>query len=192
MLKILIVDDAPDRRRALQAALAAVPGVQVACVVESAREILARVNEHRPDVVLIDTTSPSRDVLEQLGVVSSTAPRPVVIFAEDGTTETIRDALKVGVSAYIVDGIAPGRLDAVMRVAIERFTAEQELRTQLAETRGELADRKVIERAKGLIMKQRKVSEEEAFKALRDLAMQRGKKIGEIARQVIDAASLLG
>jgi response regulator NasT len=92
----------------------------------------------------------------------------------------------------VVEGIAPGRLDPVMRVAIERFQADQALRAELDETRTQLADRKLVERAKGLIMKQRGVSEEEAFKSLRTLAMHKGLKLGEAARQVIDVAALLG
>jgi response regulator NasT len=115
-----------------------------------------------------------------------------VIFSEDSQDTSIRAALRAGVSAYVVDGIAAGRLDPVMRVAIERFQADQALRAELVDTRTQLADRKVVERAKGLIMKQRGVSEEEAFTALRSLAMQKGLKLGEVARQVIDIAALLG
>jgi len=192
MLKVLVVDDTPGRASALREALGAMEGVEVACMLESALEILARVEQHRPDVVLIDTESPSRDVLEQLAAISSHAPRPVVLFSDDSQDTSIRAAIRAGVSAYVVDGIAPGRLDPVMRVAIERFQADQALRAELDDTRSQLADRKVVERAKGLIMKQRGVSEEEAFAALRTLAMQKGLKLGEAARQVIDIAALLG
>jgi len=106
--------------------------------------------------------------------------------------ETIRAALKAGVSAYIVDGISPGRIDPIMRIAIERFEAEQELRTELVETRERLEDRKLVERAKGILMKQRAMSEEEAFAALRSHAMDRGIRLGEASRQLIDIAELLG
>jgi response regulator NasT len=192
MLKVLVVDNTPERASALRSALAAMEGVEVACTLESPLELLESVSEHRPDIVLIDTDAPSRDVLEQLAAVSATAPRPVVVFADDGGDESIRAAIRAGVSAYVVDGLAPGRLDPVMRVAIERFAEDQRVRAELAETRTRLAERKVVERAKGLIMKQRGVSEEEAYRALRTLAMQRGLRIGEAARQVIDIASLLG
>jgi response regulator NasT len=192
MLKVLVVDNTPERASALGEALAAMDGVEVTCTLESPLALFECVAEHRPDVVLIDTDSPSRDVLEQLAVVRTSAPRPVVMFAEDGGDESIRAALGAGVSAYVVDGLAPGRLDSVMRVAMERFAADQNLRAELAQTRTQLAERKLVERAKGLIMKQRGVGEEEAFRALRTLAMERGLKLGDVARQVIDVAALLG
>jgi two-component system, response regulator / RNA-binding antiterminator len=145
-----------------------------------------------PDVVLINTESPGRDVLEQLAAVSSSAPRPVVLFTDDAHGETIRSALRAGVSAYIVDGLSPGRLGPIMRIAMERFNADQRLRAELEDTRTRLADRKVLDRAKGILMKQRGMSEDEAFSALRSLAMQRGIRLGEAAQQVIDIAGLLG
>lgn len=191
MLKVLVVDNTPGRASALRKALASMPGVEVACTLESPFALLARVAEHQPDVVLIDTDSPSRDVLEQLAAVSANAPRPVVMFTGDGGSETIRSALKAGVSAYIVDGLAADRLEPVMRVAMERFEADQALRAELHETRGRLAERKLVERAKGLVMQQRGVSEEEAFRLLRTLAMERGAKLSDVARQVIDVAALL-
>jgi len=191
-MKVLLVDDTPDRASALGEALRAVEGVEVACTLESPLELLRHVSEHSPDVVLIQTDSPSRDVLEQLAAVYSNAPRPVVMFTEDSAHDAIRAALKAGVSAYVVDGIAPHRLDPIMRVAIQRFEADQVLRAELEETRGKLAERKDVERAKGILMKQRGVSEDEAFAMLRSLAMQRGVKLGEAARQVIDIAQLLG
>ncbi len=182
MLKVLLVDNTPDRASELKRALSEMEGIAVACTVESAVELFDRVAEHKPDIVLIETDSPSRDVLEQLAAISSSAPRPVVMFTGDSGDETIRAALKAGVSAYIVDGIAPGRLDPIMRVAIERFEAEQELRAELVETRERLEERKLVERAKGILMKQRGMSH----------AMGRGIRLGEAARQLIDVAALLG
>jgi response regulator NasT len=192
MLKVLLVDNTPDRASALKQALSGMEGVEVACTVESPLELFDRVAEHKPDVVLIDTESPSRDVLEQLAAMSSSAPRPVVMFTGDSQDETIRAALRAGVSAYIVDGIAPGRLDPIMRIAIERFEADQQLRAELDETRGKLEERKLVERAKGILMKQRGMSEEDAFAALRSHAMDRGIRLGDAARQLIDIAALLG
>ena len=192
MLRVLLVDDSLERASALKEALASMEGVEVACTLESPLALLARVAEHRPDVILIGTDSPNRDVLEQLAAVSSSAPRPVVMFTDDAHDETIRSALKAGVSAYIVDGLAPGRLDPIMRVAIERFEANQRLRAELEETKIRLTERKDVERAKGLLMKHRGIDEEAAYAALRSLAMERGVRIGEAARQVIDVAKLLG
>ena len=192
MLRVLLVDDRNDRASALEEALAALEGVEVACTLESPIELLRRVEEHKPDIILIDTESPSRDVLEQLAAISSAAPRPVVMFTEDAQDAAIRSAIRAGVSAYVVDGLAPDRLDPIMRVAMERFETEQQLRAELHDTKARLAERKVIERAKGILMKQRQCSEEEAFVALRSLAMQRGIRLGEAAQQVIDVTSLLG
>jgi response regulator NasT len=192
MLKVLLVDDTPGRASALKLALSAMEGVEVACTLESPLELLRRVGEHRPDIVLIDTESPSRDVLEQLAAVSSSAPRPVVMFTGDADGEAIRASLRAGVSAYIVDGISETRLAPIMRVAMERFEGDQKLRAELEDTKTKLEERKLVERAKGILMKQRDTSEEEAFALLRSLAMQRGIRLGEAARQVIDVASLLG
>ena len=169
---VLVVDNTPGRASSLAAALATVKGVQVACTIETPLELLARVAEHRPDVILIDTESPSRDVLEQLAVVNSAAPRPVVMFTDDAGDETIRAAIRAGVSAYIVDGLSPGRLEPIMRVAMERFSTDQQLRAELEDTKGKLADRKVIERAKGILMKQRGMGEYEAYAALLRHAME--------------------
>ena len=192
MLKVLLVDDTPGRASALKRALSAMEGVEVTCTLETPLELLQKVAEHRPDIVLIDTESPSRDVLEQLAAVSSSAPRPVVMFTDDAEGDAIRASLKAGVSAYIVDGISGKRLAPIMRVAMERFEADQQLRAELEDAKLRLEERKLVERAKGILMKQRDASEDEAYALLRSLAMQRGIRLGEAARQVIDVASLLG
>jgi two-component system, response regulator / RNA-binding antiterminator len=192
VINVLVVDDIPGRASALEKALSAVPGVRVTCILESALELGRRVAEHKPDVVLIETESPSRDVLEQVAVMSSSAPRPVVLFTDDDHDESIRAAIGAGVSAYIVDGLAPGRLAPIMRVAMERFQAQQRLRAELETTKLALEERKLVDRAKGLLMKQRGVDEGEAFALLRKHAMDRGLKLGEAARQVIDISQLLG
>jgi response regulator NasT len=115
----------------------------------------------------------------------------VVIFSDDAQGASIRAAIQAGVSAYVVEGISAKRLEPVMRVAIERFEADQALRAELSSAKLQLAERKLVERAKGIIMKQRGVSEEEAFRALRSLAMERSVKLADAARQVIDIAALL-
>lgn len=192
MLKVLLVDDTPKRASSLKNALASIDGVRVACTLEAPFELPRQVAEHRPDIVLIDTDSPSRDVLEQLATMSLAAPRPVVMFTGDAQHSAIRAALDAGVSAYIVDGISSARLAPIMKVAMERFQAEQRLRAELEEAKARLAERKAIERAKGILMKTRGCSESEAYTALRSLAMQRGLRLGEVAQQVVDVSSLLG
>jgi response regulator NasT len=176
----------------VEASLSGVDGVELAHTLASPMEMLRTIQSHQPDLVLIDTESPSRDVLEQLAAVSANAPRPVVMLSGDAHDDAIRAALGVGVSAYVVDSIDPRRLGPIMRVAIERFRGEQALREELESTRTQLAERKQVERAKGILMKQRGCTEEEAFASLRSLAMQRGLRLGEIAQQVIDVAGLMG
>jgi len=191
MLKVLVVDNTPGRASSLRQALSSMPGVEVTCTLESPLELFARVAEHRPDIVLIDTDSPSRDVLEQLAAVSSSAPRPVVIFSDDSENDSIRAAIKAGVSAYVVEGVAPSRLEPVMRVAIERFEADQALLAELSDAKSQLADRKVIERAKGILMQRRGLGEDEAFKLLRKMAMDRKARLATVARELIAAAEVL-
>jgi response regulator NasT len=192
VLKVLLVDNTPGRSSSLKQALSGMEQVEVTCTLECALELFRRVAEHKPDIVLIDTESPSRDVLEQLAAVSTSAPRPVVMFTGDSQDATIRAALRAGVSAYIVDGLAPARLDPIMRVAIERFEADQRLRAELEDTKSRLEERKLVERAKGILMKQRGMGEDAAFAALRTHAMERGLRLGDAAKQVIDIAALLG
>jgi response regulator NasT len=188
---VLLVHDTPHRGD-VEGSLAGLEGVELARTLDSPLEMLRSIEEYSPDVVLIDTESPSRDVLEQLAAVSATAPRPVVMLSDDSHDEAIRASLGVGVSAYVVDGMEARRLVPIMRVAIERFRGEQRLRAELESTRTQLAERKLVERAKGILMRQRGCDEETAFASLRSLAMQRGIRLGEAAQQVIDVAGLLG
>ena len=175
----------------MEASLSGIDGVEIAHTIDTPLEMLRSIQGHEPDVVLIDTESPSRDVLEQLAAVSASAPRPVVMLTGDAHDDAIRAALGVGVSAYVVDSMDPRRLGPIIRVAIERFQGEQRLREELQATRTQLAERKLVERAKGILMKQRGCGEDEAFASLRSLAMQRGLRLGEVAQQVIDVAGLL-
>jgi len=129
------------------------------------------VAEQLPDVIIIDTHSPDRDTIEHLCVISQDTPRPIVMFSADGNTEKIREAVRAGVSAYVVDGLAAQRVQPILDVAIARFEALQSLRNELEDAQTQLADRKRIDRAKGILMKQRKLSEEEAYQWLRKMAM---------------------
>jgi response regulator NasT len=176
----------------VEASLSGIEGVQIAHTIDTPMEMLRSIQSHQPDVVLIDTESPSRDVLEQLAAVSANAPRPVVMLTGDAHDDAIRAALGVGVSAYVVDSMDPRRLGPIIRVAIERFQGEQRLRAELESTRTQLAERKLVERAKGILMKQRGCTEDEAFASLRSLAMHKGLRLGEVSQQVIDVAGLLG
>jgi response regulator NasT len=142
-------------------------------------------------VVLIDIDSPSRDTLENLRTVQAHQPRPMVMFTQDDANESIRRAIEAGVSAYIVDGIERRRVRPIVEAAMARFSQFQALEKELLETRGKLAERKLIERAKGIIMKQQGLSEDAAFQAMRRLAMRKNKRLAEIAESVISASELL-
>jgi two-component system, response regulator / RNA-binding antiterminator len=190
VLKIMLVDEDPDRAASVRAALVDA-GYQVISTLTSALALYERVEEQSPDVIIIDTDSPSRDVLEHIALISASKPKPIVMFSDNRDGETIRSAVRAGVTAYIVDGLSHSRLQPILSVAVERFEAEQELRRELSETKIMLADRKIVERAKGLIMKQAGCDEETAFGHLRTLAMERGVRLAEAAATVISITAAL-
>ena len=190
-LKVMLVDEDPDRAADVRAALIA-SGCEVISLLASPLEIYDAVRTRSPDVIIIDTESPSRDSLESLAFVSRDRPHPIVMFSGDRSSETIREAIRAGVSAYVVDGLSESRLQPILQVAVERFAAEQSLKQELADARTQLADRKNVERAKGLLMKQKKIDEEEAFRLLRKFAMDQGIKMADAAVRVIDMAKLMG
>jgi response regulator NasT len=189
-MRVLVVDESAERAEMLRAGLL-LAGYEVTASLTSPLTLLKTIERLEPDVIVIDTDSPSRDVLEHLVMVSRHTPRPVVMFASDGTLETIRAATRAGVSAYVVDGLDQNRIKAIVEVAVARFEELQDLRGQLAQANAKLAERKLIERAKGLLMKTRSLDEESAYAALRKAAMDRKLKLGEVAQRIVDAAELL-
>lgn len=189
--RVMLVDDTAKEVGLLRDALLAA-GFEVVCADGSALELPRRVAETNPDIVIIDTESPTRDVMEQVCVVTQNAPRPIVMFTADGENASIQAALRAGVAAYVVDGFSQERLQSILEVANARFEVMQDLRNQLAEAHGKLSDRKLIERAKGLVMKRRGVTEEEAYRMLRKMAMDRGAKLVDLARQVVEMSELIG
>jgi len=190
-MRVLVVDESPERADILREGLRRA-GYEVSASLSSPVALLSSIEQLRPDVIVIDTESPSRDVLEHLVVVTQHTPRPVVMFSSDGAPETIRDALRAGVSAYVVDGMDPNRIRAIIDVAVAQFEDFQRLREELAEANLKLAERKLIERAKGLLIKHRNLDEQAAYALLRKFAMDRKLRVGEVAQQLIDAADLLG
>ncbi|HEV8258577.1 MAG TPA: ANTAR domain-containing protein [Casimicrobiaceae bacterium] len=190
MLRVMLVDDSQKEIRPLKETLLAA-GYDVIEESTSAAELLARVAAVQPDVIIIDSDSPTRDTLEQLSFVSAQQPRPIVLFTEDRDNATIQAALKAGVSAYIVAGMQPERLSPILDVAVARFEQERALRDELKSMQERLAERKVVERAKGILMKQKGVAEDEAFRLMRKLAMDRNRKLLDVAQQIIDVSELL-
>ena len=158
-MRVLVVDESAKRAEVLRAALL-LAGYEVTASLTSAVTLLKTIERLEPEVIVIDTDSPSRDVLEHLVMISRHTPRPVVMFASDGTPETIRAATRAGVSAYVVDGLDEKRIRAIVDVAVARFDELQDLRGQLAQANSKLAERKLIERAKGLLQNpQSRISE---------------------------------
>jgi two-component system, response regulator / RNA-binding antiterminator len=190
-LKVLLLDEDPDRAATLREALVAT-GYEVVSSFTSSVDLYDQVKDHAPDMIIIDTESPSRDVLEHITFISRDQPRPIVMFSADRESETIRSAVRAGVTAYVVDGLSEARVHPILQVAVERFEAEQTLRQELADAKSQLAERKLVERAKGVIMKQKNVDEEEAFRTLRKFAMDRGIRMADAADQVIQIAKVLG
>ena len=190
-MRVLVVDESTERAELLRAALL-LAGHEVTAALSSPLALLHTIEQREPDVIVINTDSPSRDVLEHLVMVSQHTPRPVVMFTSDGSEQAIRAATRAGVSAYVVDGLDQHRIKTIVDVAVARFEEMQDLRDQLTEANTQLAERKVIERAKGLLMKSRNLDEQAAFATLRKAAMDRKLKLSEVAQRIVDAADLLG
>src|ERR1700757_705933 len=189
-LKIVIVDENPIRAAILQDGLKEAGHVNVTRI-EDKTGLLARVYAIDPDVVLIDLENPSRDVLEQMFQVSRAGKRPIAMFVDKTDTASIQASVDAGVSAYIVDGLKKERVKHILDLCISRFNAFTRLQAELESTKTALEERKVIDRAKGILMKARILSEEEAYALLRRTAMNENRKIAEIAQSVVTAAELL-
>ncbi len=189
-LSVIVVE--ADRGRALQIVESLREAgdfdIQVISEVTSlARQIKAR----EPDIVLIDIANPSRDMLEEMALASGPLERPVAMFVDRSDAGLSSAAIEAGVSAYVVDGLRPERVKPVLDAAIARFRMFQRMRTELEETKRALEERKVIDRAKGMIMKARGVTEDEAYAALRKAAMDQGKRLADVAESLVTAAGLL-
>jgi response regulator NasT len=191
MLRVMLIDDANKDLSALKEALSEA-GCSIVAEESSAMRIPACVSESEPDLIIIESESPTRDVLEQLCVVTQFAPRPIVMFTQESDQQQIHAAMRAGVTAYIVAGMRSERIRPILDVAIARFEQDTALRAELEDAKTRLAQRKLIEKAKGLLMAQRRCSEEEAYRSLRKLAMDRNLKLVEVAQQVIDVARLMG
>ena len=151
-----------------------------------------RISQLQPDLIIIDAESDARDVLEHIVIASRDERRPIVLFTEDDTTSSMDAAMAAGVSAYIVAGLQAERIKPVLNVALARFRQEQKLLTELHETRHKLAERKVIDRAKGILMSNQQLTEDQAYQKLRSMAMNKNLKLSEIAQRILDVEDLLG
>lgn len=188
-LKIVIVDESTIRAAILEEGLREAGFTQVVRIAEM-NNLLARVYAVDPDVILIDLENPSRDVLEQMFQVSRAVRRPIAMFVDQSDSASIQASVDAGVSAYIVDGLKKERIKHILDMCISRFNAFSRLQTELDVAKSALEERKVIDRAKGILMKAKNLNEEAAYALLRKTAMNENKKIAEIAQSVLTAAEL--
>ena len=188
--KIVIVDESPIRAAILEEGLREAGYVDVHHIREM-QNLLARIYALDPDVILIDLENPSRDVLEAMFQVSRAVRRPVAMFVDQSDSESARASVDAGVSSYIVDGLKKERIKPILDLCISRFNAFSKLQDELERTKSALEDRKIIDRAKGIVMKLKGLTEEEAYVLLRSTAMREKKKIGDIAASIITAAEML-
>jgi two-component system, response regulator / RNA-binding antiterminator len=188
--RIMLVDDQPARAAILEQALIDA-GCEVIARLSSAQGLMKRVMEHQPDVIIIDIESPDRDMLEHMTVLNQHNPKPVIMFSDEDDPATIEKAVRAGVSAYVVDGLNPSRVKTIMNVAVARFREFQALRGELEKTRNQLADRRLLDEAKSLLMKHKGMTEEEAYHAMRKMAMDRGQRMVDVAKNFISVMNLL-
>jgi len=151
-----------------------------------------RIAQLQPDMIIVDAESDARDVLEHIVIATRDERRPIVMFTESDDTESMEAAMAAGVSAYIVAGLQSDRIKPVLQVALARFKREQKLLDELSDTKSKLAERKIIERAKGLLMERQRFTEEQAFQKLRSMAMSKNLKLSEVAQRILDVEDLLG
>ena len=186
-LRIVIVGESAARAAVLEEGLREAGFRNLARIAETTN-LLARLHSIDPDVILIDLENPSRDVLQQMFQVSRAVNRPIAMFVDHSDTESIQASVDAGVSAYIVDGLKKERVKPILDTCISRFNAFARLQSEVDSAKSQLAERKLIDRAKAILMKAKNLSEEEAYALMRRAAMNENKKIAEIARSVITAA----
>src|SRR3984885_10890152 len=188
--KIVIVDESPIRAAILEEGLREAGFTSVAHISEM-QSLLSRIYALDPDVIVIDLENPSRDVLEQMFQVSRAVRRPIAMFVDQSDAAFIRPPVDAGVAPYIVDALKKERLKPILDLCISRFNAFSKLQNELDRAKSALEDRKVIDRAKGILMKLKDLTEEEAYVLLRSTAMREKKKISEIAQSILTASELL-
>ena len=189
-LTIVVVEQNQDRAFAIVDALKEAGDANV-FVISSVSGLARKIATHSPDIVLIDIDNPSRDMLEELTVASGPMERPVAMFVSGAAGGLAKAAVEAGVSAYVVDGLQSERIKPVIDTAIARFQVLRQVRVELAETRRALEERKVIDRAKGLLMKAKGIPEDEAYAQMRKTAMNQNRRVVEVAEALVTASGLL-
>lgn len=189
-IKILIVDASPLRAAIIEEGLREAGSHQIVRI-SGTTGLVAAIEQHDPDVVVIDLENPSRDALADMFLVSRHVKRPITMFVDQSDTASIEEAVEAGVSAYIVDGLKKERMKPILQTCISRFNAFRKLREELDDARSQLEERKVIDRAKGIVMRMKGLPEEEAYALMRRTAMNEKRKLAEIARSIVTAAEVL-
>jgi response regulator NasT len=189
-LNVLVIDENSIRASIIEVGLREA-GYDRVTVADDMNGLARRIEEINPDVIVIDLENPNRDMLESIFQISRAVKRPIAMFVDKSDEDSIVAAVEAGVSAYIVDGLKKERVKPILEMAVSRFNAFSRLQRELADAKSALEERKIIDRAKGILMKMRGLSEAEAFALLRQTAMNEKKKIAEIAQSVVTAAGLL-
>lgn len=189
-IRVMIVDENEERADLIETGLAT-GGYEIVARLIGRVDLQEQITQTQPDVIVIDMECPDRDTLEAMSSITRHQPRPIVIAVDRSDSESIRAAVQAGVSAYVVGGLSPERVKPVLEVAIARFQEFQALRRELETAKSTLAERKVIERAKGLLMARRQLAEDAAFRLLRKMAMDRKVRLVDVAREIVTAAELL-
>ena len=190
-LRVLIVDDEPQRRALIVQSLQA-NQCEVLEYAGITLALLSSLPQLQPDVIVIDADAPDRDMLEHVCMITRDQPRAIVLFTDDDDALKMQQAMRAGVTSYVVKGIAPERIKPILQVAMLRFAEHQALKQDLATAQNQLAERKLIERAKGIVMQQKNLNENAAYNLLRKMAMERNVKLADIAAQVMDLAKVFG
>ncbi len=189
-LRILVVESDPEKAQAIIDALMDA-GWQYVHAIGQVSGLERSVRQHDPDIVLIDVANPDRDTLEHISVASEARERAVAMFVDHSDPDLTQAALGAGVSAYVVDGLQMNRIKPVLETAIARFQVMRKMRSELDAAKKALEDRKTIDRAKGILMRQREVTEDEAYSLMRKTAMDQGRKVIDVAQALVTAADLL-
>ena len=189
-LRVLLIDENMQRAEDLRDTLGK-EGYTVVGTLGSREDLYSRVQAFNPDVVIVDLDSPDRDTLEYMRQVNEDQPRPIVMFVDRTEELLTQQAIHAGVSAYVVDGLNPTRVKPILDAAIARFREYQALKGELQKTRETLAERKIVERAKGILMKRKGMDEPAAYAALRRMAMDRNQRIADVAQNIIDLSEIL-
>lgn len=190
-MRIAIIDESAARASIIQEGLATLDDCEL-FVITDRRGLLAQVAQINPDIVLMDLGNPSRDVLEEYFVVSRALARPIAMFVDESDDESIVASVDAGVSSYVVDGLAPNRIRPIVDLAVTRFNAFSRLQHDLAEAKGKLAEREIVDKAKRILMDNRGLPEPKAYAEMRKAAMNQGKRIVDIAEAIVTAHDLIG